>query len=458
MKMKSDMKRSCWHIRWMMLALVALCFASCKDNDNGSKESYDPDKPFVITDFTPKEGGLGSRLILYGENFGNDISKIKVTVGGKNSKVVGVKGSSLYCVVPARAYEGDIQVSIINAEGGEVVNAQANEKFIYKKKMLVTSFLGTTYANNTKYDLKDGPFDDCGGFGGAVWLSFDPKNHNHLYLVGEQHPTRLIDFEKEYVSTVYSGLSNVRTICWTLQGDSMIITNDQSNISNPNNYVLSRESGFKSINVLTYGQNCNGAATHPVNGELYFNSWNAGQLFRYEFAAKETKPLFTIQDSGWEFNVQFHPSGNYAYIVVTNKSYILRSDYDWNTKSLTTPYIICGSQGADGWVDGVGKKARLNRPRQGAFMKNPAYEGRDDEYDFYFCDRENHCIRMLSPQGKVTTFAGRGSNGTSGYNDGDLRQEARFNHPEGIIYDEERQCFFVGDRENRRIRKIGYEE
>lgn len=100
----------------------------------------------------------------------------------------------------------------------------------------------------------------------------------------------------------------------------------------------------------------------------------------------------------------------------------------------------------------------MNRPRQGTFVKNPAYEGSNDEYDFYFCDRENHCIRILTPQGRVTTFAGRGSNGTSGYNDGDLRQEARFNHPEGIVYDEERECFFIGDRENRRIRKIGYEE
>ena len=92
------------------------------------------------------------------------------------------------------------------------------------------------------------------------------------------------------------------------------------------------------------------------------------------------------------------------------------------------------------------------------FVKNPAYKGSSDEYDFYFCDRENHCIRILTPQGRVTTFAGRGSNGTSGYNDGDLRQEARFNHPEGIVYDEERECFFIGGRENRRIRKIGYEE
>ena len=69
------------------------------------------------------------------------------------------------------------------------------------------------------------------------------------------------------------------------------------------------------------------------------------------------------------------PSGNYAYIVVVNQHYILRSDYDWKTKRLTTPYIVCGQQGAKDWVDGVGKKARMHAPRQGTFVKNPAYKG-----------------------------------------------------------------------------------
>ena len=107
--------------------------------------------------------------------------------------------------MPAKAYDGDIKLSILNDEGEEIANTEANEKFVYQKKMLVTTFLGTMYDGNTKYDLKDGPLMKV-GFGGAVWLSFDPKNHNHLYLVGEQHPTRLIDFEKN-MGTVYSGLS-----------------------------------------------------------------------------------------------------------------------------------------------------------------------------------------------------------------------------------------------------------
>lgn len=460
MKTKSIKKNERWHISWIMLTLIILCFGSCK-SDKNEDEVFDPSKTMVVSDFIPKQGSINTRLILQGENFGTDVSKIKVTVGGIEAKVIGADGNNIYCIVPPKAYEGTIEVAIVDDNGEKILSAKPDTKFTYEKKMLVSTLLGVVDEKG-KYEVKDGPFNNCGGIGGAVWLSFDPKNHDHLYLVGEQHPLRKIDFGAEYLSTMYSGLSKVRCITWTLQGDSMIVTNDQNNDKNPSNYTLSRDQDFKFLNTLTIGKNCNGAAVHPVNGELYYNSFDAGQLFRYDFETKETKPLFTIQDKDWEFTVQIHPSGNYAYLVVVNKHYILRSDYDWDNKTFTTPYVICGEPGKDGYVDGVGKKVRLKKPRQGAFAPNPAYANKEDKYDFYFCDRENQCIRILSPEGKVTTFAGRGSTSVNkdahGYINGDLRLEARFHHPEGIVYDDVRKCFFIGDRENRCIRKIAYEE
>ena len=46
----------------------------------------------------------------------------------------------------------------------------------------------------------------------------------------------------------------------------------------------------------------------------------------------------------------------------------------------------------------------------------------------------------------------------SGYVDGDLRQEARFNYPFGIHYDEVNKIFYIGDIENYRIRNIAKDE
>jgi hypothetical protein len=199
-------------------------------------------------------------------------------------------------------------------------------------------------------------------------------------------------------------------------------------------------------------------AIHPINGEMYFTRYRAGDVQRYDFTTKKLETVFQNPYAGIIFLMIIHPTGNYAYIVETGKYYIMRTDYNWETKTFMTPYLVCGTAGSWGYADGVGSQARLNKPMQGVFVKNPAYKGQLDEYDFYFCDKDNHAIRRLTPLGRVETFAGRGNNGTSGYNDGDLRGEARFNYPESIVYDEKRECFYVGDSNNYLIRKIGYEE
>jgi hypothetical protein len=120
--------------------------------------------------------------------------------------------------------------------------------------------------------------------------------------------------------------------------------------------------------------------------------------------------------------------------------------------------MICGQETRSGWIDGMGSGAMLAGPEQGIFVKNSEYEGLEEEYDFYFCDKDNHCIRILTPEGRVTTYAGRGGGLTSGYVDGELRTQALFDKPASIAYDEKRNCFYVGDVNNHRIRKIAPEE
>lgn len=97
---------------------------------------------------------------------------------------------------------------------------------------------------------------------------------------------------------------------------------------------------------------------------------------------------------------------------------------------------------------------------QGCFVLNEEYvaEQRADIYDFYLTDAANHCIRKITPDGIVTTFAGRGSYSTdqivSGYIDGDPRETARFNYPLGLCYEESTGTFYVGDNGNHRVRTI----
>lgn len=104
---------------------------------------------------------------------------------------------------------------------------------------------------------------------------------------------------------------------------------------------------------------------------------------------------------------------------------------------------MCGKYDDKGITDGVGGNVRMNEPQQGCFVKNEEYAGQKDEYDFYFVDKQNHCVRTLTPTGRVKIYAGRpNGDGTKGFNDGDLRKEARFNYPASIVWDEKRECLW----------------
>jgi hypothetical protein len=460
-----------------MTILIAFGFGSCKDDaPNNNAQAFDPSQPVTISDFIPKTGGVGQRLLVYGRNFGNDTAIVAVFVGGKKARLISVKGESLYCIVPERAYGGELEISV-----GGTARVKAAQNFEYQRKMVVSTLCG--YRNERDdQGWRDGPFkgsDDsrAAGFRNASFMKFDPKNPKHLYISYDGYHVNLLDFGDSAVTTpITRGSGNwdrFRSVDFTVDGEYMILSNDQGGENDISSSILSRRNGtFGDPQVLTRYKQCNGASVHPVNGELYFNSYERGQFFRFDLldarffggsrGEKDYVELFKIQDIDWEFNIQIHPSGNYAYIVVINKHYILRTDYNWKTRAFMNPYVVCGEARTYDYVDGVGTNARLRDPYQGVFVKNPEYAGKDDEYDFYFTERHNHDIRILTPEGKVTTFAGRGSSSLNpdpwGYVEGDLRAEARFNQPTGLAYNEAEKAFYVGDTDNRRIRKIAMED
>lgn len=98
--------------RMTLLLLFTICFSSCKDDKDVSAEPYDPSQPVTVTDFAPKAGGANTRMIIYGSNFGTDSSIVFVKIGGKEAKVINVKGNSLYCITPQQCYEGTIEVKV----------------------------------------------------------------------------------------------------------------------------------------------------------------------------------------------------------------------------------------------------------------------------------------------------------------------------------------------------------
>ena len=457
--MKRFLKSKC-HV--FTVALFLSLMVGCKDDANNSVSIHDPDSPVQITDFTPKEGSARTRLCIFGSNFGNDVAQISVKIGGKKAKVVGSNGEMIYCIVPFRANEGSVEVIV----GADSAYAKADSIFDYHKKTVVSTLCG--YVDETgKKEVKDGPFSDC-GFEGPVWLKIDPKNKDHIYLVDGTVSIRMLNIATASVSTVMQkGQGNwteLRCINFTMGGDSLLVSNQQDANDATAVSVMARANDFKRPQPVVYSRRNADCSIHPVNGEMYYNSRNSGDLFRYDWATGKSERLYTVKNRECLFWVFFHPSGDYAYITIPPKKIIMKAEYDWENKQLKPANIFCGLEGAQGSTDGQGTNARLGNPYQGCFVKNEQYvkEGREDVYDFYFADEYAHAIRYVTPEGFVYTYAGRGSQGIDsnpqGYVDGDLRQEARFKNPRGITYDEENKTFYIGDKGNSRIRTIVVDE
>lgn len=102
---------------------------------------------------------------------------------------------------------------------------------------------------------------------------------------------------------------------------------------------------------------------------------------------------------------------------------------------------IAGSLDERGHVDGPGSKARFHAPMSIA----------GDQYgNMFVADTLNHVIRKISPDGMVSTFAGRPEK--TGFADG-LGNKASFNTPNIIVFDRHGNLY-VADSGNFLIRKI----
>ena len=336
----------------LIFFLISLLIIGCKDETTTTSTIHDPSKPVQITGFEPTEGGARTRLYIQGNNFGSNTDDIKVKIGGLPAKVIGSNGNIIYCMVPFKASEGTIEVSI---KGQDPITAA--EKFNYVSKTIVGTVAG--YVDETgKVKVQDGSFKEA-GFSGPGYMTVDPKDPNVLYVVdGNRYggtSIRVLDLKKKEVSTLLTkGQGNwesIRTIDFTLSGDTMLITNQQDTENAIGISYTTRANGFKKPQPLVIGRKIVSVAVHP-NGELYYVKRKTGELIRFDMQTKEEKVLYALGDGEPMFFIFMHPSGNYAYISFSQWKTILKIPYDWKNKTLLTASILCGQQKQEGWLDG----------------------------------------------------------------------------------------------------------
>lgn len=93
---------------------IAFQFISCDDDEPPSIVDHDPSLPVKLESFMPDSGGIRTKFIVKGSNFGSDISKVKVLFSEdeKEATILGVDNETIYCLVPKQD-GGDNVVNVV---------------------------------------------------------------------------------------------------------------------------------------------------------------------------------------------------------------------------------------------------------------------------------------------------------------------------------------------------------
>jgi hypothetical protein len=157
-------------------------------------------------------------------------------------------------------------------------------------------------------------------------------------------------------------------------------------------------------------------------------------------------PITRVGELVDEINPEGNHTGSYLYFA-PNKPELLYIAYEdnhtiWTYNTLTKEHLLlAGTVNAPGWVDGDVAESRFRQPSQLIVT---------EEGVVYVADRGNHCIRIITPDGRVTTIIGKG--GTSGYQDGNP-DDALFDNPRGIAINKDGDMY-IADFGNNAVRKL----
>ncbi|WP_455497756.1 IPT/TIG domain-containing protein [Coprobacter sp.] len=426
--------------------LLIFVFASCKD-DKEKSTTHDPNKPISLTNFYPTNGGVATKLILNGDNFGSDAKNIKVFINDKPAAVISSIGNKIYAICPRKPGEGDenqiidckVKVKIGNQE------VEYPEHFTYQIQTVVTTVCG----------VKDAPDDVVTGnlaqttMPPVTYLAVDNNNNifaclrnrdsyynnNKVILVNEdEDASRLLIPDTGAPLNQPCMLDDGKTVYIPSDGGLDYWTMSSENMWSPMKQALKPATG-EQVRI----EYKHAFAMCTIDGYMYVRAKD-GNLYKFNPQTGLTNHVKSDLMSGSDSYIAFsQKSPSKLYLAYTNSHCVYTYDV------LTGKHeAFAGIAGQPGYLDGIGSYAMFNTPRQLIL---------DEDDNLYIADTENHVIRKVTPEGQVSTVIGQP--GVAGYQDGDP-EVAMFNRPYGVCINKE-GIIYIGDHENQCIRRLAIE-
>lgn len=438
--------RKSFNLIWMVFGFLLLIVGCNEDKKN---TAFDPNQPVKFTEFMPDSGGIRTKFIVKGSNFGEDKSQVKVyfkdEVGNeREALVLGVKPDVIYAQVPKQAGgESHVRVEIAGKEA-ELSNAEKTFKYI------VTSSVSTVVGKAKEGGNKDGTLGET-TFNTPRYVAVD--NDDNVFIFDSDGRTRLSSIEQNKTITLLDGMVIDQPLFIDKEKKQLFGPCDNANFGcflfDANVSWVADKMG----QLLANGGWMHSVVLDPVDSTFVIYRQNTGQLWTQPFDKNKrtlnpnkAKRIGTLYNVGSNGLCAYNPVDKYVYCVLHSKSAVYRfkltRDTDgWPALDGDIEEYIPGA-GA-GFRDGDVQEAQFNEPRGIAI---------DKEGNLYIADVNNHRIRKVDTKlNIVTTIAGSGK----GYKDGDPL-EAQFNQPWGVYLDKN-EFLYIADQNNHCIRKLAIE-
>lgn len=427
------------HMLYSVFA-VLLFLTGCKKD---ATITHNHGAAMSVSDFTAKQGGGGTEILITGSNFSTDTSEIKVTINGKQLAIVGASTTQVMAVVPKKCGSGNVVVRI----GSD--SAVSTDIFNYVFTRTVTTLAGSGKAGFANGGGADAMFN----FSGEAWyrsmgVAVD-DNLNVFVADPGNHCIRKID-SLGNVSTFVgnpnsSGYADGQGTLAKFSLPYDIAFDGEGNLFcvDPGNWDVRKISPDGNAVTWAWGSQAPWSVNvDKTSGYVYYSSCDpAGNVYQVssQWNSKEV-----LSGLSYPAAIRFDKEGD-LYIAVSGENVIKRfSTGSWKSS------VIAGTQGVAGYVNGIGTAAKFDHPWGLALdaAGNLLVAG-NGTWDGGSYNTDQSIRYIQAGTWNVTTFAGSGS---AGYADA-IGEAAAFSAPGGVAVDKN-GTVYVLDKNNNRIRKI----
>ena len=425
-----------WHIvKHTLLALLIIFLAMACDDDTPDPQSKrDPSLPVQLNAFMPDSGGIRTKFVVKGSNFGSDISKIKVLFSDdeREATVLGADNETIYCLVP-KQNGGDNTIKVVVEDD----TAKFDDTFRYHVRQNVSTIAGVRGDNS----LVDG--------------SLSVARFNYLYGVAAVAGGDIIVAEMyagniRYVAVNDNKVSTLQTNFYTAMP---AVTHDRTKVyfvgkSNPHKiYLLDKNNLWEPELFVSSIPGFNGdiwSASFDNTGEWLYFFDSTGKFGRLEMSSPSNVQVLAEdlpRGNGTHNNLAYSPWHDCFFYTIYTTQAVYRLSKDGSEHEL--------------WIGGNGQGTSTGHRTQAAQLYYPGGLTVDEDGNIYVvnidgntilkCDRKSDFVSLLA-----------GIPLTSGHKDGDPL-EAMFYLPYGISIDEDGNFIICECWNSGVIRKLAIE-